>query len=79
MRDPMEIFEDVLSKHFPKLYKVYMKYNFCKGEYADGTAKPESKAFNIFSRVFYLECSCCAVFRGMMAGAVLGFIVGTFF
>jgi len=79
MRDPIEIFEDILSNHFPKLYKSYMKYNFCKGEYADGTTKPDSKIFNLFSKIFYLECSCCAAIRGLVVGGILGCIIGRIF
>lgn len=75
MRDPMEVFEDILGK-FPRLYKTYLKYNFCKGEYADGSAKPDTKLFTLFYKIFYLDCSCCAAIRGLFIGGIFGFILG---
>jgi hypothetical protein len=75
MRDPMEVFEDIL-KRFPKLYGPYMKYNFCKLHYADGTEKPESKLYNAFYYTFYMECPCCATIRGLLAGTIFGLFLG---
>lgn len=78
MRDPMEVFEDVL-KRFPRLYKIYLKYNFCKSEYADGTEKPDTKMYVLFYKIFYLDCSCCAAVRGLLIGSIIGFILGSIF
>jgi hypothetical protein len=71
MRDPMEIFEDWLKKH-PRAYAKYIAKNFCKGEFADGQPKPASRLFDIYYRVFYLQCPCCAALRGLLLGLVLG-------
>lgn len=73
MRDPMDMFEDVL-KRFPKLWAGYVRLNFCKPELADGTPKPESRVFNAFYRVFYMKCPCCSALRGLLAGFVLGWV-----
>ena len=71
----MEILEAVLVR-FPKVWAKYLKWNFCKAELADGSAKPESRAFRLFRTIFYLECSCCAAVRGLLAGFALGFALG---
>ena len=75
MRDPMEILEDRLSRH-RLLWSLYLAFNFCKPEYADGTAKVDGPLFRLFKRVFYLECSCCAAVRGLLAGFLLGLAAG---
>ena len=71
----MEVLEAVLAR-FPRLWARYLKWNFCKAELADGAAKPESRAFWLFRKIFYLECSCCAAVRGIVAGFALGFAAG---
>jgi hypothetical protein len=73
----MEIFEAVLQR-FPRLWAVYVRWNFCKGSYADGTPKPNSRLFNFFYRLLYMECGCCAAFRGTLLGLALGLILGQF-
>ena len=71
----MEILEAVLVR-FPKVWAKYLKWNFCKAELADGSAKPESWAFWLFKKIFYLECSCCSAVRGILAGLALGYALG---
>ena len=73
MRDPMEAFEDWLRRR-PALWRAYVALNFCKGEYADGTPKEQSKAFNALYAVFRMECGCCAALRGFLAGALIGLL-----
>jgi hypothetical protein len=74
MTDPMDIFESILKK-FPSLWAFYLKWNFCKGELADGTTKPDTLLFRIFKAVFYLDCSCCAALRGIIFGVALTLVV----
>jgi hypothetical protein len=71
----MEILESVLVR-FPRIWAAYLTWNFCKGELADGSPKPESLAFMAFRKIFYLDCACCAAVRGILAGLVLGFAFG---
>jgi hypothetical protein len=69
--DPMDRLEGWLSKS-PRLWAVYVRLNFCKAQYADGTPKKDGIMFRIFSKVFYLDCSCCAALRGLLAGFAMG-------
>jgi hypothetical protein len=71
MRDPMEAFEDWLRRR-PRLWRLYVRLNFCKAELADGTPKPPSRVYDLFYRAFYLNCPCCAALRGMLCGLALG-------
>jgi hypothetical protein len=73
MNDPMEIFEAWLAKS-PTLFRIYVALNFCKAEYADGTPKKEGVLFKLFSKLFYLQCSCCSALRGLLFGFILGFL-----
>ena len=75
MRDPMEAFEDWLAKK-PRLWPLYVRLNFCKAKLADGADKPESGAFNLLARIFYLECACCAALRGFLIGGLIGALIG---
>lgn len=70
----MVVLESVLAR-FPRVWAAYLKWNFCKGELADGSEKPEGPFFRAFAKIFYLECSCCAAVRGILAGLVLGLAV----
>jgi hypothetical protein len=74
MKDPMELIESRLEKH-PGLWRIYMVLNFCKSQYADGTVKTDGPLFRLFSRIFYLQCSCCAACRGILAGLIAGFVL----
>jgi hypothetical protein len=66
----MELLEEWVKKR-PRLWRAYVYVNFCKSEYADGTLKDATLLFRLFSRVFYLECSCCSAIRGLLIGALL--------
>jgi hypothetical protein len=68
----MELIESRLEKH-PGLWRVYLALNLCKSRYADGTVKEDGRLFRLFDRVFYLNCSCCAAVRGILAGLIAGF------
>lgn len=54
--------------------------NFCS-DYTDGTEKPENKVFEFF-RTYWLfpfkqtGCACCNTVRGLIYGAVIGFVLG---
>ena len=69
--DPMDWLEAKIQRR-PRLWALYLRLNFCKGQLADGSPKPESTLFRAFSRIFYLDCSCCAALRGLAFGFVLG-------
>ena len=71
----MEILESWLAAR-PRLWRAWCWANPCKGEYADGTAKPEGPLFRLFHKVFHLQCSCCSAIRGLAAGFALGFVMG---
>jgi hypothetical protein len=71
----MKLFEQILQ-NFPKLWAFYMKWNFCKASYADGTPKPETLFFRVFKWVFYLDCACCAAVRGFLVGFIVGVLLG---
>jgi hypothetical protein len=71
MKDPMIELEDWLEKR-PRLWSLYVRFNFCKGAYADGTPKKDGLLFRIFSKIFYLDCSCCAASRGLLIGFASG-------
>ncbi|MDR1314789.1 MAG: hypothetical protein LBQ12_14150 [Deltaproteobacteria bacterium] len=68
----MEVFEGVLKLSSRRLWAFYVRWNFCKPEFADGSPKPESRLFNAFYHAFYLKCPCCAALRGLLAGFVFG-------
>jgi hypothetical protein len=76
MRDPMEIMEDRLRRFSLRLWSLYLRFNFCKDSFADGSPKPPSRLFDAYYAVFYLKCPCCAAARGMLAGLLLGFGLG---
>jgi hypothetical protein len=63
---------EAVLRRFPRLWAFYVKWNFCKGQLADGTAKPDSRLFRAFAWAFHLECSCCSALRGLIFGALLG-------
>jgi hypothetical protein len=67
----MTLLESILMR-WPRAWAAYVRWNFCKGQYADGTAKPEGPLFRAFAWAFHLECSCCSALRGLIAGAALG-------
>jgi hypothetical protein len=67
----MTLLESILMR-FPRLWAAYVRWNFCKGQYADGTPKPESALFRAFARAFHLECSCCSALRGILFGLLVG-------
>jgi hypothetical protein len=71
----MEALEDFLQKR-PRLWRLYVAANFCKGSYADGTGKPESRAYLLFYKIFYLGCPCCAALRGLIVGLAAGLAGG---
>ena len=73
MTDPMNLIEGILAR-FPRLWRLYVRLNFCKAELADGTPKADGLPFRIFSKVVHLECSCCAAVRGLAAGFALGVV-----
>jgi hypothetical protein len=75
MRDPMEALEAWLERR-PALWAAYLRLNFCKASLTGGRPKPPSRAFDLFHRIFYLKCPCCACLRGALAGALLGFLGG---
>jgi hypothetical protein len=74
-RDPIEALEAVIARH-PTLWRLYVALNFCKEAYADGTPKVDGPLFNVFKRVFYLECACCAALRGILVGLLAGAAAG---
>jgi hypothetical protein len=74
IRCMMERFEAWLIKH-PRLWSLYVRWNFCKPEYADGTLKEDTLFFKVFRKVFYLECSCCSALRGLLVGFILGVLI----
>jgi hypothetical protein len=71
----MDWLENRLQR-FPRLWRLYMALNFCKNQYADGTLKTDGPVFRLFARVFYLNCSCCAALRGILAGLIIGWLWG---
>jgi hypothetical protein len=73
MRDPMEILESVLSR-FPRPWRAYLRWNFCKALDADGAPKPASRLYDLYAAVFYLRCPCCAALRGLALGFLLGLL-----
>jgi hypothetical protein len=75
MRDPMDALESVLIK-YPRLWAKYIKWNFCKADLADGTSKKDSWLFDLYYKVFYLDCACCAALRGILFGLVVGLALG---
>jgi hypothetical protein len=70
----MEKFEQWLAKK-PVLWRWYCALNFCKETYADGRVKVDGFWFRLFSRVFYLKCSCCSALRGLVVGFGLATLV----
>jgi hypothetical protein len=75
VRDPIEVLEAALARR-PALWRIWCAVNFCKAEFADGTAKEDGPAFRLFRRIFHLECSCCSALRGILAGLLVGFVLG---
>lgn len=73
MNDPMEQFEAWLEGK-PRLWAWYLKYNFCKGFYADGTEKPDSRIYNLLNKIFYFECPCCSCLRSILFGLIVGWV-----
>lgn len=64
-----------------KLCKWFIdNVNFCS-DYYDGSEKPENKIYNFF-RDYWLfpfeqtGCACCNTVRGLIYGAIIGFVVG---
>lgn len=68
----MEVFEDWLKKHFPRLFNTYVDYNICKSYNAMGEEKPATLFYRICDRIFYWDCACCASIRGLIVGFLLG-------
>lgn len=55
--------------------------NFCHGQTASGVDKPENKLYNWFYKYWLwpyaqTDCLCCNTVRGLIYGAVLGFVIG---
>ena len=71
----MEVLEEFLARH-PRLWRVYVAWNFCKPALADGREKNPSRGYDWFYRIFYLNCSCCAALRGLLVGGFLGLACG---
>jgi hypothetical protein len=63
---------EAILRRCPRLWAAYVRWNFCKGQYADGTPKPDSALFRAFAWTFHLECSCCSALRGILFGLAAG-------
>lgn len=54
--------------------------NFCH-DYYDGTEKPANPVYDFFRKYWLFpfeqtECPCCNAVRGLIYGAILGFLLG---
>lgn len=55
--------------------------NFCHGEFYDGVEKPVNKLYDwLYEHWLYpfkqTDCVCCNTVRGLMYGAIIGFVLG---
>jgi hypothetical protein len=71
----MEAFEGWLERR-KNLWRLYVRLNFCKGAYADGSPKPPSRLFDFFHAALYMDCGCCAALRGLLLGLLAGLLAG---
>lgn len=81
-----------MIEHGPKAGSKWFKFavwfvdnlNFCEGfYYGTDIPKPENKLYNWFYTYWLWpwkqnDCICCNTVRGLMYGAVIGFILGRF-
>ena len=81
MIDSREVHPDASTLYGRLLAWFINNVNFCHGYNYDGTEKPENKLYNwLYAHWLWpfvqTDCVCCNTVRGVLYGAVVGYVIG---